>query len=409
MIALQVLPPPDAPPTPAFLNPYLSTLTTNFPLPPASPILRPNLNPLIVPPPPTSPTASSGSTPTGISLTSLPCLQISPPRSPPMTLSPHRLSPLPNVRRESQCTDFEFPPTLPVPSQFADLEREREARRDSFLSVCSVGDRRGSSSSYVYCHLEDIEVIIKSSTDNLLDVGEDEPLTFEEKSISEIRDSIANSLDTSLDADDMEDYLEGEQEVEGRGERGTPDGQGKNEDDEEEDGEKRGEESTAANGQEEKDSGDSEDTDDTVREKASTSSNESTAHPSSELLKVPVESSEQCESPMLIVPSVESQPLPSLTGAVLESETSESHEFKSTSSIEIVEHDHPVESLSVPIVVPSFENVSIEPADAEDVEILTECSEDIATSSPTFLSLPAERFVEGAESNSDDEKSGTIF
>ncbi|RXG55217.1 Diacylglycerol kinase delta [Armadillidium vulgare] len=237
-------------PSPAYLSPYLSTLTTNFPLAPASPILHPRgsigqTSVLGVPPPP-----SSLQIPT----------QISPPRSPIPGSDIHYLSPLPNVRRESECEAFDFPPTLPVPSMFADLEREKEARRDSFLQIESQSRRESSS-----LNPEDVEIRIQSSTDDLLTVGDDEPFAFEEKSISEIRDSMASaatSLDTSFDAEDLEDEeVEEEKDKEEkllvkRGEREPPDGGVK-------------EEESVGGGN----SGDSEDTDDTVKEKAEDSEN----------------------------------------------------------------------------------------------------------------------------------------
>jgi len=92
--------------------------------------------------------------------------------------------------------------------------------------------------------MEDIEVRIQSSTDNLMDLGEDEPYLFEEKSLSEIRDSLTASLDTSIDIDEIEE--------DGEGERGAPDGG---------DADSKEEDKT------ENTSGDSEGTDDTVREK----------------------------------------------------------------------------------------------------------------------------------------------
>lgn len=102
--------------------------------------------------------------------------------------------------------------------------------------------------------VEDIEVRILSSTDNLMDVGEDEPYLFEEKSLSEIRDSLTTSLNTSIDIDEIEnESVVDECDKIPNGKRGTPDG-GDKEDDEKED-------------KTEKDSGDSEGTDDTVREK----------------------------------------------------------------------------------------------------------------------------------------------
>merc|ERR1739842_27366 len=51
--------------------------------------------------------------------------------------------------------------------------------------------------------IKDIEVRIQSSNDNLLDMG-DEPYMFEEKSITEIRDSLVNSLNNSIDIEELE-------------------------------------------------------------------------------------------------------------------------------------------------------------------------------------------------------------
>lgn len=130
----------------------------------------------------------------GPSLHPTPLLQLPTTVSPPHT--PHidypsdqvrlyqALSPLPDVRRESH-TEFEFPPTIPVPSEFADMSGKSTAQEGPIP-------------------IEDIpvEVRIQSSTENLLDVSEDEPYTFEEKSITEIRDSLANSLNNSIDIDE---------------------------------------------------------------------------------------------------------------------------------------------------------------------------------------------------------------
>ncbi|KAL7648929.1 UNVERIFIED_CONTAM: hypothetical protein RMT77_000864 [Armadillidium vulgare] len=325
-------------PSPAYLSPYLSTLTTNFPLAPASPILHPRgsigqTSVLGVPPPP-----SSLQIPT----------QISPPRSPIPGSDIHYLSPLPNVRRESECEAFDFPPTLPVPSMFADLEREKEARRDSFLQIESQSRRESSS-----LNPEDVEIRIQSSTDDLLTVGDDEPFAFEEKSISEIRDSMASaatSLDTSFDAEDLEDEeVEEEKDKEEkllvkRGEREPPDGGVK-------------EEESVGGGN----SGDSEDTDDTVKEKAEDSEN------GAQLSPLPEQEVNQGE--IIFV-------------------------------IDDDESSHPTQPSQIEIEKESKLSVSSESDRQKD---------ELEFPSSAFLSIPTERIVEGAEAGADDERAGRAF
>ncbi|XP_053652287.1 diacylglycerol kinase delta isoform X3 [Cherax quadricarinatus] len=175
-------------------HPFVSSITTNFPLPPASPL------------PGTSSTHPKYTIciPGQHSDMSLPAstfLQLPGTVSPPVASSVddsveqlrvnyQAISPLPEIRRESH-TEFEFPPTIPVPSEFADMSRKNSMQESREMT----GDR-------CPIPIEDIEVRIQSSTDNLVDVGEDEPYTFEEKSITEIRDSLANSLNNSLDIDE---------------------------------------------------------------------------------------------------------------------------------------------------------------------------------------------------------------
>ncbi|XP_047501836.1 diacylglycerol kinase eta-like, partial [Penaeus chinensis] len=189
---LQVLPTIDASssepspcpsPLPApGLPPFVSSITTNFPLPPVSPL--PSSHPMYS----IHTQQLSGSS----------FLQLPGGSSPPLDTAGdveqlrfqyQAISPLPDLRRESH-GEFEFPPTLPVPSEFADLSRKNSMQEGR------EGERAPPIS------FEDIEVQIQSSTDNLLDVGEDEPYTFEEKSITEIRDSLVNSLNNSLDIDE---------------------------------------------------------------------------------------------------------------------------------------------------------------------------------------------------------------
>ena len=146
------------------------------------------------------------------------------------------ISPVPS-RRESQY-DYELNTTIPAPNEFAD---PRLSLKESFVALSEIS--------------ENIEVRIQSSTDNLMDVGEDEPYLFEEKSLSEIRDSLTASLDTSIDIDEIENETADDGELM-MGKRGAPDGG---------DGDSKEEDKT------ENTSGDSEDTDDTVREKIETS------------------------------------------------------------------------------------------------------------------------------------------
>ncbi|XP_071543284.1 diacylglycerol kinase delta isoform X2 [Panulirus ornatus] len=173
---------------------FVSSITTNFPLPPASPLpaTSSSFHPLYsVCFPSHHPDSSMSSA----------FLQLPGTMSPPIT--PHvddpveqlrvnyqAISPLPDIRRGSH-NEFEFPPNIPVPREFADVSRKNSMQEGKDMA----GDRCSIP-------IEDIEVRIQSSTDNLLDVGEDEPYTFEEKSITEIRDSLANSLDNSLDVDE---------------------------------------------------------------------------------------------------------------------------------------------------------------------------------------------------------------
>lgn len=232
---------------------FISSITTTFPLPPSSPHLtsdrRLSSSPCLPLPFPcqTSPTPSVGQSSTALQL---PRSTLSPPASPSSlsvvdpeaspALRFNSISPVPS-RRESQY-DYELTNTLPVPNEFAD---PRASLKEPPIEILRNID-------------EDIEVRILSSTDNLMDVGDDEPYLFEQKSLSDIRDSLTTSLDTSIDIDEIEN--ESAAEDEGKEcKRSDPDGGNgesstKDEDEEKED-------------KTEKDSGDSEGTDDTVREK----------------------------------------------------------------------------------------------------------------------------------------------
>ncbi|KAK4300108.1 hypothetical protein Pmani_027673 [Petrolisthes manimaculis] len=177
------------------ISPFVSSITTNFPLPPVSPIPPGSL-------PNTSHTRESFLVPRG----SLPSNAFYQHPGPiPTIIVPGQddlvehisvLSPLPDIRRESHI-EFDFPLNIPVPREFADLSRKNSMQegKDAAQERCPIS-------------IEDIEVRIQSSTDNLLDVDEDEPYTFEEKSIKEIRDSLANSLNNSIDFDEDGEYLE---------------------------------------------------------------------------------------------------------------------------------------------------------------------------------------------------------
>ncbi|KAK7083954.1 hypothetical protein SK128_025520 [Halocaridina rubra] len=225
-----------SPVPPKGLSPFMSSITTNFPLPPASPL----------------PLSTGAQSLPSVCVTdnqsSSTFLQLpgsgSPPRTPivdpleQLRVDYHCISPLPD-RRESQ-NEFEFPPTLPVPSEFADLSRKNSMQEPKDIP-------EGPS-----IPIEDIEVRIKSSTDNLVEVGDDdEPYAFEEKSISEIRDSLASSLNNSVDIDeDWEDIRKGDAEGETELHEGI---------DEEENAE--GDED-----KEKTETADSDETDDTVRE-----------------------------------------------------------------------------------------------------------------------------------------------
>ncbi|KAA0185966.1 hypothetical protein HAZT_HAZT009719 [Hyalella azteca] len=213
---------------------FVSSITTTFPLPPSSPHLteerRLSSNPCLpLPFPYCVPGASSPSYGSASSSLQVPHSGVLSPPASPSSLAPgdvhgmRFISPVPS-RRESQY-DYELNvTTLPAPNEFADL-----AAKEALQA-------------------EDFELRILSSTDNLMDVGEDEPYLFEEKSLSEIRDSLTASLNTSVDVDEIQDELPDLDVVPGK--RGAPDGY----EDEKED-------------KTEKDSGDSEGTDDTVREK----------------------------------------------------------------------------------------------------------------------------------------------
>lgn len=197
-----------------YVTPFISSITTNFPLPPACQIL-PLVGASLAPPSSTTPPLGSPQ------------------------FECQNISPLPEVRRESECDLFQFPPTIPVPSAFADGDANKEMTEN--VEAKDLGP-------------EDIEVRIQSSNDNLVNVEDDEEAFIaEEKSISDILSSIT-SLDTSIDMEELDN------EEEGRGERLPPDGEGREADEEEDKEDKT-----------EKDSGDSEGTDDTVREKKGSS------------------------------------------------------------------------------------------------------------------------------------------
>lgn len=127
-------------------------------------------------------------------------------------------------RRESQY-DYELNAALPVPNEFADHRASlKEPPQEIIKNI-----------------VKDIELRIQSSTDNLMDVGEDEPYLFEEKSLSEIRDSLTASLNTSIDIDEIENESVGgeeEEAVKGEGQRGAPDGGDKEEEEKEDKTEK---------------------------------------------------------------------------------------------------------------------------------------------------------------------------
>ena len=236
--------PSTSPPTPAFI----SSITTTFPLPPGSPHLasdrRISANPCLpLPFPQYSSQVGQSST-----MLHTPKSTLSPPITPaclnveqePIDLRFNSISPIPS-RRESQY-DYELNNELPVPCEFAD---PRASLKESHHHVEVLKQIS-----------EDIEVRIQSSADNLMDVGEEEPYLFEEKSLSDIRDSLTASLDTSIDIDEIEnESTQGDEPPTEK--RSAPDGgdvETKEEDEEKED-------------KTEKDSGDSEGTDDTVREK----------------------------------------------------------------------------------------------------------------------------------------------
>ncbi|XP_050725765.1 diacylglycerol kinase eta-like isoform X3 [Eriocheir sinensis] len=210
MAGLQVLPTiegssteasPCASPMPgATKTPYVCSITTTFPLPPVSPVptLLPT-HPLHLP----HPSHQLGATP--------PSTFLHPPGAlgdgggaDPLGLNFQMLSPLPDQRRDSH-TEFDFA-NIPAPSAFADRSRKnsmQEGRRDS------VSEKNAIS-------LEGIEVRIQSSTDNLVDVCEDEPYMFEEKPIEERRESLPSLLDKSFTIDEDVEQLESKSETDER-------------------------------------------------------------------------------------------------------------------------------------------------------------------------------------------------
>ncbi|KAG0728262.1 Diacylglycerol kinase eta [Chionoecetes opilio] len=162
---------------------YVSSITTNFPLPPISPLPGlPSIHPLQLP--------HLTHHPAGVH----PSVHLHPPGegggTDPLGLDSFLLSPLPDQRRDSH-TEFDFPVNIPVPSEFADLSRKNSMQEGKDL--CS--EKCGIS-------LEGIEVRIQSSTDNLLDVCEDEPYMFEEKPIEDRRESLPSLLDKSFTIDE---------------------------------------------------------------------------------------------------------------------------------------------------------------------------------------------------------------
>ena len=121
----------------------------------------------------------------------------------PSGLSFHMLSPLPDQRRDSH-TEFDFPVNIPVPSEFADLSRKNSMQEGNFANEkCTIS-------------LEGIEVRIQSSTDNLVDVCEDEPYMFEEKPIEERRESLPSLLDKSFTIDEDVEHSETKSETDDR-------------------------------------------------------------------------------------------------------------------------------------------------------------------------------------------------
>lgn len=113
------------------------------------------------------------------------------------------LSPLPDQRRDSH-TEFDFP-NIPAPSAFADRSRKNSMQegRDSICEKNAIS-------------LEGIEVRIQSSTDNLVDVCEDEPYMFEEKPIEERRESLPSLLDKSFTIDEDVEQSESKSETDER-------------------------------------------------------------------------------------------------------------------------------------------------------------------------------------------------
>ena len=217
-----------------YVSPFLSTITTNFPIVPGSAYIQggPHIN--VCPPPPISSIQNQqsvgetlqtyqGGSPTPIS----------------PTMPIQSISPLPEVRRESQGDMFIFPHDIPAPRAFADGDSLEG--KEYMVGIKEVNH-------------EDIEVRIQSSVDNLVDPDEEEAYIAEEKSISDIISSMDSSLNTSIDIEDLDNQEEGER----RGQRLPPEGQDVDDDDNEEEEEEN---------KTEKDSGDSEGTDDTVREK----------------------------------------------------------------------------------------------------------------------------------------------
>ncbi|KAK8386487.1 hypothetical protein O3P69_010841 [Scylla paramamosain] len=210
MSALQVLPTiegssteasPCPSPMPGAKPVFVSSITTNFPLPPVSPLPSvPSTHPLHLPhlslshqPPAGPPTMllhPPGATSDSGTVDSL-------------GLNFQMLSPLPDQRRDSH-TEFEFPVNIPVPSEFADLSRKSSMVDGSFAHEKSA------------ISLEGIEVRIQSSTDNLMDVCEDEPYMFEEKPIEERRESLPSLLDKSFTIDEDVEHSETKSEIEDR-------------------------------------------------------------------------------------------------------------------------------------------------------------------------------------------------
>lgn len=175
---------------------FVSSITTNFPLPPVSPV--PSQLPTYAMHLP-HPSHQLGVAPPSTLLHSPGVLSDSG-GADPLGLNFQMLSPLPDQRRDSH-TEFEFP-NIPAPSAFADRSRKN-----------SMQEGKDAMSDKNAISLEGIEVRIQSSTDNLVDVCEDEPYMFEEKPIEERRESLPSLLDKSFTIDEDVEHSEPKSET----------------------------------------------------------------------------------------------------------------------------------------------------------------------------------------------------